>query len=301
MSAADNLLNALRAMDEVVDYITSPPAGTPVNVTDALVRSVCVQGLASFEAFVRERSDEWVAYLSSGRIPPSRLPGGSRQYEDRVVQLLPRALQYADTGDRARIIEDVGRTLLSLSTSNLVAHGLAFSWPGSNIRSDDVAALLYLAGVDTGRAWSEMTALWSAVDARFPGNTSAKSLFESFCSLRHNAAHEVTPNLPLANVAAMTRSVKLTSLCLDALVSTGLRAVRLGQAASVRGSGVAVRRIKHDGSEWPEYPPSKTRAIRRHASLSGAILAASSRSAPGAELVVAFEGTEIVDWRFPAV
>jgi hypothetical protein len=302
MSAIDQLLARLRRIDEAVDFITSPPVGTSSAVTDVLSRGVGVEGFICFEQFLSDRSIEWASSLSAARIAPSTLPDGSKRFEDRVIQVLPRLLQAIDVTQRASLIDEIGQTLMSLSSGTLVAHRLAFSWSGPNVHASDVELILALVGVKPNREWAEITALWNRVDQRFPGNTSAKSLFESFARLRHDAAHLYAANLPLANLSTMTRNIRLIGMCIDILVSEGLRKLRSNPSSTeVRASTIAVRRVVRDGQLWPEYAPGKQRAYRRHPSLTVALDEASIRAAPRAELVLALDGSEIIDWRFPAL
>ena len=300
MAAVDNLMTRLRAIDRTVDVL-SEAAFQEVEIRDHLVRGIAVNGLISLEVFLRDRIKEWVAWLMAARVPPSHLPGGTKQYEDRIVQVLPRALRDCDAAQRSGLLQAVGQSLTSLSTGTLVPHMLAFSWSGSNIQVEDIESMIALLGVDRNRVWNELTARWSQVDHHFPGNTSLKSVFTELAELRHSAAHDGAPNISLPNLSTVSRNVKLACLCIDIVVWQGLHKVVAGPAgAAVAGRSTKVRKVVRDGTIWREYAPSATRATRRHNSLDDAMRESVGRAASGEEVVLASnQNGELLDWRMP--
>jgi hypothetical protein len=300
MAAVDELLTRLSAMDAAVDFISNPPASASQDVLDMTASGLAVAGLVAVESFLRSRAEEWVTAIGAARIGPAALPGGSQQYERRLIETLPRRFRDTDVPFRPALLEDVGRSLTSLTSNVLVPHGVVFAWAGSNIQEADVESLLAMLGVNQAKAWGELTSIWSRVDIRYP-QTSAKSLFSAVATLRHEAAHQAKPNLPIANLASLSRSVRMLCLCIDALGSLGVFQLKQGSASPVVGSSTKIRKIQRDGSKWPEYSPGVRRAFRRHASRHVAVAAASGRSMTAGELLLVYDGFEILDWRLPAV
>jgi hypothetical protein len=300
MAAVDNLMARLRAINRSVDAL-SEPAFQEAEIRDHLIRGIAVNGLVSVEVFLRDRMEEWAASLMAARVPPSHLPGGTKQYEDRIVQVLPRALRDCDPAQRSGLLQAVGQSLTSLSTGTLVPHVLAFSWSGSNVQVEDIESLIALLGVDRNRVWNELTARWSKVDHQFPGNTNLKPIFTELADLRHNAAHNGAPNISMPNLSTVSRNVKLTCLCIDIVVWQGLRKIVAGPAgAAVAGRRTSVRKVIRDGGIWREYAPSATRATRIHNSLEDAMRESVGRAVRGEEVVLASDQSgELLDWRMP--
>ena len=108
------------------------------------------------------------------------------------------------------------------------------------------------------RVWGELTGFWHVVEPGTPVNASAKSLMEAITSMRHDAADQSLPNLPVANLSTLTRSARLVALCVD-VMSDGLRRLRR-ESVAVRGSALRVRRIENFGSYWAEFGPGHVRA-----------------------------------------
>ncbi len=176
MAAVDELLQHLRSMDRAVDAISSNNVSDP-DLQSHLARGVAVHGLVCVEMFLRARIVEWTAALTAARLPPTHLPGGTKQFEDRIVEVLPRTLKGTDVGHRSQLLDDVGKALTSLSSGSFTAHPLGLRWPGSNIQGSDIEVVLSFFGIERSRVWSELTGLWRQLDAGFPGNTNLKGLF----------------------------------------------------------------------------------------------------------------------------
>lgn len=295
MAAVDRLLEGLRAIDEVVDYVATNPSTLPRSVADEATRGLVVHGLSSFETFVRDRAKEWSGYLTAARIPASRLPGGIIPFSDRIVQTLPR--KFRDSGDPARtaLVDDLAKTLASFSSSTLVGHELFFAWSGSNVQTSDIEAMVVLVGL---RGWSELTAVWSHLDPRASSSQSAQSLMVAFAELRHRAAHDASAVLDPVAVGAITRNIRTTAMILDVAVSFALSEIAAGRTPTKGfASGLLVRTIRLDSGKWAEYSPGSVGAVKRHDSLEDAIAVARGRGSASKEIVLAFDGNDLLDWR----
>ena len=163
MSAIDDFLCALRSIERAIDALQESSFSEP-EIQAHLMRGIAVNGLVSFEAFMRDRTKEWVAALTTARIAPTHLPGGSKRYEDRIVEALPRSLRECEPAQRALLLQEIGKSLTSLSSSTLDPHELAFRWIGSNVQASDVEAMFSLIGLDQNRVWPELTFIWDQVE-----------------------------------------------------------------------------------------------------------------------------------------
>lgn len=306
MSAVENLLRRLESIELAASHLTDPVLSDPA-VTDHLKRGIAVHGLIAVESFLRDRMREWSSIIQNARIPPTRLPGGTKQYEDRVLEVLPRRIRdpdYADVSQRSLLLGDIGRSLTSLYSGELIPHHLAFMWAGSNIQVYDIESIVSLVGTPQNEVWKRLTAVWNLVDANFPGNTSLKKLFESLCELRHAAAHHSSPSLPILSLRPVARNARILCLCVDVTVTEGLRNLisppRPG--ASSRPGRTPLRKLVKVGGLWAEYGPGSARAYRRHQSLVEAVQNATPRARAGNELVLVVDKSgNILDWRYPIV
>lgn len=304
MAAVDELLQHLSSMDSAIDLIANGAVSSP-HVQEHVARGVAVHGLVCVEMFLSSRIDEWSAALTAARVPPSHLPGGTKQFEDRVVEVFPRALKDTGPGQRSSLLDDVGKSLTSLSSGTLIASPLALRWSKTNVQSADIEEICSFFGAERSKVWSELTSIWSGFDPSFPGNTSLKKLFEQVAQYRHDAAHSNSPNLPIPNLLTLTRDVRRICVCIDTLASCGLMRIRsrppsLSTSAPVRGSTIGVRKIVQDRGKWPEFAPGVKRAQKRHGTLPNAMTDATIRARPKGELVLALsDKDEIVNWCFP--
>lgn len=298
MSAVDDLLLELGEIDVGVDFLTDPLNPLPPPIGATLSRGLAVRGLVALEQFMRSRGYEWTHALNQARIAPTAWPGGQAAIQDRLIKTLPRNYSDLTIAQRGLLIEEIGRSFGSLTTGTLVSHSIKFSWPGSNVQASDVEAMLSLVGAGD-KPWGELTALWSRVDPRYPGNLSAKSLFEDVAKMRHDAAHSAQPLLGLANLGSITRNVRLLSICVDALMSGCLSAIFKGvQPRTVKGSSIPLRKVIKDGTKWREFNPGVTsRARARHPDLPTALREAAARTPGGSELVLCLDGNDIINWR----
>ena len=295
MAAVDDLLLRLARIDTVVDEAAKSSGVTSPELIDHALRGVAVQGLSSFEQFLRDRGSEWAAHLTQARISAATLSGGTLAFSDRIIQTLPRRFRDLDDGQRSTLVEELALTMTSFSSGNLVGHDLFFAWSGSNIQPSDVEGIVKLVGL---KGWGDLTAAWKVLDPRFPGNSSAEKIMKDFSSQRHTYAHQVDASINPMAVSTITRNVRLTAMLLDMVVSAALQHIARGSAVpNGVGSSLTMRQITRDGSVWSEFPPSKTRALKRHASLQDALIAATPRARANDEVIVVFDQSEIVDWR----
>jgi len=295
VSAVDQLLTRLGHVDEIVDFASHPIVGTPQSVVDGLLRSSAIQALAALEAFVRSRAVEWSASLTAARVSPSNLPGGVEVFQSRLIRTFPKRYTDTEVGMRGQLASEFSTTLASFSTGSVDAHALFFEWIGSNMQSADVETILNLVGID--RPWGDMTALWKKIDPATPA-ASAKTLFTSVTDLRHPAAHQASPALPLANIQTLSRNTLLTALLIDAIVSTSIDDLAAGRPLrKAIGNQIPIRKLEKDGKKWSETVAKSKRAIRRHDTLALAIKDSAPRAKKGGELLIAFDGPTICDWR----
>ncbi|PYY44010.1 hypothetical protein DEJ03_12650 [Curtobacterium sp. MCLR17_043] len=295
MAAVDDLLLRLGRIDTVVDEAAKMSGVTSPELVDHALRGVAVQGLSSFEQFLRDRGSEWADHLTQARISAASLSGGTLAFSDRIVQTLPRRFRDLDDSQRSTLVQELATTMTSFSSGNLVGHDLFFAWSGSNVQTSDVDGIVRLVGL---KGWGDLTAAWKVLDPRFPGNASAEKIMKDFSSQRHMYAHQVDASINPTAVSTITRNVKLTAMLLDMVVSAALQQIARGLTVPTGiGNSLTLRHITRDGSYWSEFPPSKARAYRRHASLGEALSAATPRARAKDEVIVVFDQNDIVDWR----
>lgn len=303
MSAIDDLLAQTADLESAIDNLTT--VGYPPAVERHLARGIAVQGFATVEQFLRGRAIEWQALLSGARLQPTVLPDAGMRYGNRLVEVLPRALKNGASGVRANLLNDVAVSLTSLSAASWTAHHLGFGWTGSNAQESDVGVMLSLLGYDESQVWGQLTQIWQKVDPRAPGNSNLRTMFGAIAGVRHHAAHEASPNLPIPTLATLPGQIRTVCMCIDAAGCWGIVHLRAlaGNAGGARPPAIAqlaIRRVQQQNGRWSEYGPRAKNAYRRHPDLATAMTQARARASGGQEFVVArTAGAEVADWSFP--
>lgn len=267
-----------------------------------LARGLAVKGFCALEAFLLRRVDEWSAELRTARIRPTALPDAGMRFGNRALDLLPRALRAVEESQKSVLLNDVATSLTSLNRATWEPHAVAFRWPGSNLQTSDVGTMLGVLGFDEGNVWGELTKLWQLVARVAPGAGSLKSVLEAVAGLRHSAAHQVAPNLPMPTLSAIPGQLAVVALCIDVLGTWGVR----NAAAQPTAGGfkkpesvgvLKLRELRESGTKWSEFGPGATSAYRRHTDLPTAMDQARSRLSARSEIVVARNSAgEIADW-----
>ncbi|MGP5132284.1 hypothetical protein [Brachybacterium tyrofermentans] len=298
----DNLLANLVKLDLATDHIASRshPSDSAAQIVDDLAfRGILIQGLSSFEEFLRERRVEWVAALTAARLSPERLPGGAAIVSDQIVKQLPKYFYNSASSDRSVVASEIGRTFETLTKGTFVAHEVMFAWPGSNVQTSDIESMVSQLGVKSGLA--SVNNIWDLVVGGRPSGSTVANLIDSFAKPRHSAAHNVLAAPDPIAVRGVTRSVRIASLLIDSCIS--LAVVRIQEGGATGGGqlknladGVRLRKIDRDGIKWAERAPGVSRAFKRHDTLENAMLAAAGRARPKKEILVAYEGGEVVNW-----
>lgn len=302
MSAIDEVLSQARDLEIAIDHLTT--AGYPSAVEGHLARGIAVQGFATVENFLRSRAIEWQSLLSGARLQPQVLPDAGMRYGNRLVEVLPRILRNGAAGLPASLLNDVAVSLTSLSSASWTAHHVGFGWTGSNAQESDVDTVLSLLGYDEGKVWGHLTQIWQKVDPHAPGNSNLRTMFGAIAGVRHHAAHDASPNLPIPTLATLPGQIRTVCLCIDAAACWGIRHLRTltTATASVRVppiTQIPIRRIQEQNGRWSEFGPRATQAFRRHPDLATAMTQARARASGGQELIVArTRGAEVADWSF---
>ncbi|MCT2359417.1 hypothetical protein M3G54_13655 [Brevibacterium casei] len=294
MSAVDKLLNRLIELDDAVDYIDQNISLD--SVREVALRGVAIQSLSIFEDFLRDRSKEWANGITVARITAGQLPGGSSGFSDQIVRSLPKRFRELDEQGRQNLVSELGQTLASFNSGSVIGHDLFFSWSGSNIQPADIESFVGLVGLSGG--WNELTKVWNSIDKSFPGNVSAKSVVETVSKLRHTMAHDPNSSVDSIAVRAAPRKVRLASVLIDLCVSSAVSLVADGKSVPKSiSSSLRIRSVIRDGGKWSEFPPGKTRALRRHDTLSIALKESHIRAKNSGEVVIVYDGNQILDWR----
>lgn len=307
MSAVDNLLSRLAALSEAIGALADPTVADNLSVADHLRRGIAVSGLICVETFLKERMREWSSILDAARISAVQLPGGITRYENRVLDVLPKRMRdddYTIPGARSALIEEIARSLMSLYSGVLIPHQLAFMWAGSNVQSADVEAIVSLvSATEPRKVWGHLTGIWQSFDTFFPGNTSLRNVFEQVADLRHDGAHRENLDVPMPNIKAIPRNVKLVCLCIDLAVSFALRELKVSTPShpSLSDLRPQARRLVRSKGGWREVPPNRTSATKTYSDLASGIAAACGRRSAESEFVLVLdEVDDILDWRIPA-
>jgi hypothetical protein len=299
MSAVDNLLAHLSAIESALQKLSSGSVHT--DIERLALRGIAVQALSAFEQFVIDRAEEWSHMINMKRLPPQALPGGvlaADEWRSRVVDRLPRRYRNTDNTGRAQLFSEIATSLKSFNEQTVITHNLFFDWPGSNIQTQDIEDLLRLLGIKD--VWADMTRLWKRLDPGLQAHVTAKNLFIEVRDTRHSAAHDASYDLAYISAGALIRSLHLMALLFDCIGSVAANqiSVNCSPINSVSQS-ICVRALRKDGLVWREFRSlSQTgRAFRRHQDRSTGIAESLQRLNPPYDILVAFDGNRVLDWR----
>lgn len=294
MASVDHILAAVEEISDALDHLAR--GSLPPSVQAHLSRGIAVAAFQASEQFIADRGEEWAAILTGHRLHNSQLPDGGMPYATRIVKVLPRELSKADTSSRASLLQDVSRSLASLSSGTFSAHQTAFSWMGSNVQEDDVEDMLKVLGSE--KPWGDLTQVWKKIDKSVASNAHLKAKFNNLAMTRHGAAHSSNPSLPLPTMLTLPADVAMFCACFDAMGSALITRLKSGDKSTKwQPNQIKVRRLVEESGKWAEYSPEGRKARRRHASLQIGWDECRTFAEPRKELAVCFDNSgKLVNW-----
>lgn len=189
-----------------------------------LVRNgLAVAGFSHLEVFLRARSSEVLASISSSGIAFSQLP--ARVQVASTVGLI-KALQnrvkiYSDDASRVAFVQQQGSYIASTASTPFVLSDLAFGYEGSNLSSGVVKDLLSAFRVKDG--WTQIGALAAKVGL---GALSLATSFENAARRRHASAHVAMAPTPYGDLVSFLAEARAIAFGFDLLLSTALMKIR---------------------------------------------------------------------------
>lgn len=301
MAAIDKLEQRLIAVEEVADALRFESRSS---LAGALSRAIAIESFVAAESFLVERAIEYASALTAMRISPTQMSSGAAALGRRLVAVLAKRLAGSDAATAQQLLKDVADSVASLSTSSLVVHPLQMGWTGSNLQSTDIPILLSLAGYKEEKAWSLLTHMWARIDGLQQSSVSLRSVFEDVANLRHEAAHNADPVLPLPNLLALPGNIARFACAFDLLMALGFHATRStlpGRLSKpLQVSALKFRRVEERKQGWFELSPTGGRAIKRSDGRGEAVALAQARALKNSEclLVLAASGRPC-DWAYP--
>jgi len=297
VSAVDDLLAHLSAVDEMVDFAGISPSSASPNILEGILCGAAIRTFSAVEEFFRQRAKEWAAYITTSRWSPLIFPNGMILFQNRLVSTFPVSFGRADLASRTQLSGEIGKTFISMNSSYVEGHHLLFGWTGSNVKAKDVEDILVMVGIK--KSWNSLTNLWQRVDAGFPMGGNARAILNLVAEARHTAAHEVSPILNATQMRSVTRQARMIALLFDAAVSTALGAISAGKDPDTVLQSLKIRRIEFIAGKWAEFGVPQKKALRKFDSQQDAMVSARRRPTAASDLIIAFDGLNVVNWTSP--
>lgn len=247
--------------------------GLGVSVTNESARSLrcglMVQAYASLETFLRQRTNEAMAHVTSGTIAFGRLPpklqdvaifgaiDGLRFQVSLWGRQDPRALALAH-GESSAIASSVGHPYVFSS--------VMFGHDRSNVAPASISEFLSALGVG-GDPWHHLTRMASRVGL---GSLPVKDGLQQGYTLRNSAAHDAQSRIELQDIEDFLRSSVAVALGFDALASRSARLLNEGNTVGLGGSGkiletdITFRFMDPNGAKLRELREGGGRAVAVH-------------------------------------
>lgn len=194
------------------------------NEVARLVRNgLAVAGFSHLEAFLRGRSSEVLASISSSGIAFSQLPVKVQHASTvgLIKTLQARVKIYSDDASRVAFVQQQGNYIASTASTPFVLSDLAFGYEGSNLSSGVVKDLLSAFRVKDG--WGQISALAAKVGL---GALSLATAFENAARRRHASAHVAMAPTPYGDLISFLGEARAIAFGFDLMLSTALIKIR---------------------------------------------------------------------------
>lgn len=232
------------------------PAGAPhdqVQAARLLRNGLAVTTFAAFEGFIRERTGEIAAWLTSQSVPYSGYPAALQSAPlNRGLQVLSSLLKIDDASPDAKqaVLE------LAEAWTRMGAGGgwrlphVALLWAGSNLSAGDCLSILQSVGVATD--WNSITAVAEAAGFQ---NLPTKNLFNEIAGRRHSSAHDSKYDADIVVLRATPGHLHAFAFAFDVLISHAARAIAKIEAPKSGRAAMTLTRLDETqaGGSWEQH------------------------------------------------
>ncbi|NUU19529.1 hypothetical protein HP550_19955 [Cellulomonas humilata] len=273
----------------------SDPAG------EMLRRGLAVSSYNLLETFVDARVHELATFVNQGHLHFADLPERVQQRATRhLLDVAGARVRRLPPTDVRSFVETVGQSLVAVSGPvNLSA--LTWLWPGSNMNSDDYAALLKLFHVQ--KPWDAITTLASRLGLP-PGDPQTE--LQQFGLERNRAAHDSSHQVSSIWIPHAINLVVKFAVTFDAFASVASGPLRRAERAYLdnpdwTSSVVGIRRVVERRRDWAEFAESGQRAYRTGPDKHALLVDAATRCSDRDLLTVVDVQGQLTEWSVPLV
>lgn len=259
-------LDAYRRAIALPAIVDRAPSQRTHNAQARLLRNgLMVVGFALLEDFLRSRAAEVLEWLTVRRLDYVGLPG---KLQDAMTGGAVRALgaqfdiRRRGGADPSLVLEEVGRSFVSLTSREVVFWPLTLGWRGSNLGVEEISDMLGALSVQD--PWRNIENIARRAGLGF---LVARDAFVNASVLRNVAAHQATANVQPTDLEFFARNAFGFALGFDAMISRGARLVAEGATGGASGAllamNVALRFLERDRGSWRERAEGRPRTVRR--------------------------------------
>lgn len=232
------------------------PAGAShdeVQAARLLRNGLAVTSFAAFEGFVRERTAEIAAWLTSQSVPFSVYPAGLQSAPlHRGVSFLSASLKRDPSSPEVQqAIVELGEAWSRMGTGGgwRLPHA-ALMWPGSNLSAGEALSILDSFGVASN--WQDIAGVAEAAGfSRLP----TKQLFDEIAGRRNDSAHNASYDADILLLRATPAHLTAFAFALDVLISHAARAIARHDAVKKGRASMSLTRLDQDqsGTAWEQH------------------------------------------------
>ena len=302
-SAKADFVDRIRCLDASIEIDSVQNRALNERLHNSIARmlrnGLAVVSFASLEDFIKKRSSEAMAEVSSCTIPFTDLPEKlQRAATYEVLSALNYQLGLLDREDKPSYVQEHALKISSTATVNFELSSHTFAHSQANVSNTIIGDILKCFNVED--PWRQMSAMASNL-----GLTSGLSLSEIYktASLRrHKAAHVAGADTPPTDIKQFVREALAIAITFDAFLSKAIQKIIVNDDGFVRRGiklrvdDLPFRTIKFVDGKWKEYKSDSSRAFRVSSDFESLSGEARRRALASRELIVEFDEAGSVSW-----
>ena len=277
----------------------SPSATLTDHSARVLRNGLAVIGLVILEEFIRTRVAELATYVGRASLPMTSFPADLRKAAtERAVRNLASEVQNLVRAkqDPTPLIVATAQALSTARSSRVKLAELSLMWAGSNVRMDDIAAILAALGVD--KPWVQLTSVAQRSGFRI---AAMETTFGTLLTDRHEAAHKMSKEVINLDIRSYPNSALAFAIAFDAVASRAAAITISGSLAppskrEVTAADVRLRFVDDTGAGYAEHVEGSSARIALNTRMRVARAAAVRAAAVADETVVVRDRNLLPTW-----
>ncbi len=268
-----------------------------------LRNGLAITGFVVIEEFVKARTGEVLAKISSGVTPFLELPERIKEAATfGVVKAVAFQSKFLDKSVHQSFFQKQAAMISSTSTSPYLISELSFCNNYINLSTEEVEHVLDAFRIDN--PWSVLGGLVNRLSL---GVLAPKQALENAAARRHLAAHQVSANIEFSDLQSYQREAIAFCLAYDLLISKALKLMiekdnDYLKKKKLAGSKIEIRYLRPILKKWREEKEGVARAVKTESSFEALKADCLVRAkSSGAAIIVLDEKGTPTSWFTPEV